>query len=492
MLDTGKQGRWLSVSYCGRKSKRKRVPTRALPAFVPREMAARVTASRRCLPLMLLAGEVAGHGWMTHPPSRNGGNLSTGGLVHCVGGTDLSPDCNWFTSETYIPGEPTLCDPELLTVLDSIEHNCSADHLLDFTRKHPWRAPGTAPLIHPCGTHCTSMSSESCYWGNVAGPIWGKDHENQVNWTSLPKSTPTEWKRGTSVEVGAGIAILHSGGWSYRLCSMDSELTEECFQAGTLLFNSDSAKVQPTDGSASPFTIPVRHTPDRKWTKIPLPATNTEMPAPWCKSPFIELQKEMGANWKGGDVDRYLCNQTTGKCAEGDDWCWKYGKNVKGFQQCCDCKTAQCLTAQNKPAFEPPKFPASFKHAQTDGNWNFTIIETVDIPVDLPTGAKCSPLSCRPLATVFWTHDEMLKLRQATTRFRGGGIASPRHRSGSTGELCHSTFTPWVPRLISVCLGRPLVVLSDLPVLRMCSQRGHQSRLVCARRQDDRGGRMAE
>lgn len=164
--------------------------------------------------VLLAAREATGHGWMTHPPSRNGGNLSTGGMVKCVGFNSLAPDCNWFTSGTLIPGEPTICDPELLTVLNSIEHNCSTDHTLDFTRKHPWRNPGTAPVIHSCGTHCTSMDSHSCYWGNVAGPIWGMDHENQVNWTSLPKSTPTVWKRGTAVEVGAGIAILHSGGWS--------------------------------------------------------------------------------------------------------------------------------------------------------------------------------------------------------------------------------------------------------------------------------------
>ena len=332
---------------------------------------------------MLLAGEVAAHGWMTHPPSRNGGNLSTGGQYTCLGDFSMAPDCNWFTSETYIPGEPTMCNPELLTVLGSIENNCSADHVRDFTRKHPWRAPGTAPIIHPCGTHCTSMKSESCFWGHVAGPIWGKGHENQVNWTSLPKSTPTVWKRGSSVEVGAGIAILHSGGWSYRLCSMSShELTEECFQAGTLLFNSDTATVQPADGSAAPFTIPVRHTPDRKWTKIPLPATNTEMPAPWCKSPFVELQKEMGANWTGGDVDRYFCTSETGKCAKGDDWCW----NPSNATICCDCK-GECVTAQEKPAFDPPKFPSTFKPSHMDGGWNFNIIETVDVPANLPTGA---------------------------------------------------------------------------------------------------------
>jgi hypothetical protein len=325
------------------------------------------------------AGGVDGHGWMTHPLSRNGGNLSSGATAKCVtaGSDSAVGDCNWFTSSTTIPSEPTLCDPELLTVLNSIEHNCSDDHARDFTRKHPWRAPGTAPVIHPCGTHCTSMSPGSCFWGNVAGPIWGFEStdKDQINWTALPPQEPTVWKRGSAVEVAAAIVILHSGGWSYRLCAADAELTEECFQRGTLLFSTDSATVRPMDSSEAPFTIPVRHTSDRKWTRIPVPATNTEMPAPWCKSPFIELQKEHGANWTGGDVDRYMCDKQ-GSCAAGDEWCWKYGGT--GGAHCCDCN-GTCVVAQEKPAFAPP-----FK--KTDGLWNYSIVETVDVPADLPAG----------------------------------------------------------------------------------------------------------
>ena len=334
---------------------------------------------RQALALLLVVarGGVHAHGWMTHPPSRNGGSLAGGAPFDCVGWVSAERDCNWFTSSTTIPDEPTLCDPELLTVLNSIEHNCSDDHARDFTRKHPWRAPGTAPVIHPCGTHCTSNTHGSCYWGNVLGPIWGFEStdKDQVNWTALPPQEPTVWKRGSAVEVAAGIAILHSGGWSYRLCRADAELTEECFQRGTLLFSSDSATVRPTGSSEAPFTIPVRHTPDRKWTRIPVPATYTEMPAPWCKSPFIELQKENGANWTGGNVDRYMCDKQ-GNCKDGDEWCWKYGAN--GYGDCCDCK-GTCVTAQAKPAFEPP-----FK--KVDGGWNFSIVETVDVPADLPTG----------------------------------------------------------------------------------------------------------
>lgn len=228
----------------------------------------------------------------------------------------------------------------------------------------------------------TQGDAPFCDWGNVAGPIWGFPSEHQVNWTSLPPTEPVLWKRGSSVDVAAGIAILHSGGWSYRLCPAGDELTEECFGRGTLTFSTDVAKVQPMNTShAAPFTIPVRHTPDRKWTRIPVPASNEQMPAPWCKSPYIELQKQ-SANFTGGDIDRYSCDND-GKCAKGDDWCWS-------SEGCCDCRHSNpgpcAKNIGTKPAFAPPAFPPSFKHKAFDGLWKYSIVEKVDVPADLPTG----------------------------------------------------------------------------------------------------------
>ena len=110
-------------------------------------------------------------------------------------------------------------------------------------------------MIHPCGTHCTSLNGDSCQWGAVTGPIWGKGHDNHVNWTSLPPQEPTVWTRGSAVEVATGVAILHSGGWSYRLCPSNAELTEECFARGALKFNSDTAKVRMFRSFASFYSV---------------------------------------------------------------------------------------------------------------------------------------------------------------------------------------------------------------------------------------------
>ena len=59
---------------------------------------------RQALALLLLVarGGVHGHGWMTHPPSRNGGSLAGGAPFDCVGWVSAERDCNWFTSSTTI------------------------------------------------------------------------------------------------------------------------------------------------------------------------------------------------------------------------------------------------------------------------------------------------------------------------------------------------------------------------------------------------------
>lgn len=339
------------------------------------------------------------HGWMTLPPSRNGGGLDddidkclTDQYYNHYHNISVTADCMWFTSSTTIPGEPTLCDPALLTTSTSIANPCSADHARDWTRKHPWRSPGAAPVIHPCGTHCTSSSGDSCMWGNVGGPIWGKGHENQVNWTDLPRpEQPTVWRRGASVEVATGIAILHSGGWSYRLCAANAELTEECFQRGALKFDTDTAKVRLVNNSVAPFTIPVRHTPDRKWTRIPVPSPDLHMPAPWCKGPQINLRKENSSYPGGGDdgAYRFDCLGTYpdqhGRCAKGDDWCWQ-GTHPAGGDECCDC-SGTCVEAKEELAFPSPFAGLEpGKKLQIDNPWTFSLIETVVVPAELPAG----------------------------------------------------------------------------------------------------------
>merc|ERR1712050_99334 len=51
-----------------------------------------------------------------------------------------------------------------------------------------------------------------------------------------PLPSGTVWRPGDSVEVSWGIRYNHGGGYSYRLCPAEANLTEECFQQTPLSF----------------------------------------------------------------------------------------------------------------------------------------------------------------------------------------------------------------------------------------------------------------
>ena len=46
----------------------------------------------------------------------------------------------------------------------------------------------------------------------------------------LKGAVKTTWRQGGVEKVGWGILANHGGGYSYRLCRVGEQLTEECFQ----------------------------------------------------------------------------------------------------------------------------------------------------------------------------------------------------------------------------------------------------------------------
>merc|ERR550514_154321 len=106
-----------------------------------------------------------GHGSMTLPRPRNAGNAS----VHPSLGSDKScvgDACYWYQVGCFIgcpecssegkslypkpscssPMEPTNNDPETRS-WDPMGQSSHGD----FTKYNPWRAPGKAPVVDPCG-----------------------------------------------------------------------------------------------------------------------------------------------------------------------------------------------------------------------------------------------------------------------------------------------------------------------------------------------------
>ena len=109
---------------------------------------------------------------------------------------------------------------------------CGAED--DYYYYSPWRAPGSAPLFDPCG-----MAGGTPKSGGYGAQYKTTPHAKQGDLgskTLTPSPSGTVWKLGSNVEVAWTIQANHGGGYQYRLCPRNEELTEECFQKNPLRF----------------------------------------------------------------------------------------------------------------------------------------------------------------------------------------------------------------------------------------------------------------
>lgn len=175
-----------------------------------------------------------------------GGSLEVAGTVCGFhdGGTSIEDGCAWVTNGVKIAGLPTLVDPALLTMKDSIAN--PGDTLNPGSG--PWRSPGTANVTSPCGHSLFNPELD------------GRDLP--------PNPTKTTWRLGSTVEVASSLYINHGGGWSFRLCPKTESLTEACFQQRPLRFIGD-VKLRFTNGSE--VSLPAVRTPDGLWSRNLIP-----------------------------------------------------------------------------------------------------------------------------------------------------------------------------------------------------------------------------
>merc|ERR1711879_648388 len=137
----------------------------------------------------------------------------------------------------------------------------------DFTKYNPWRAPGKAPVMDPCG-----IASGFTNPGRAEVPqgYRGGQKGSEV----LPEVAPTYWKAGGTAQVGWGLSAQHGGGYSYRLCPKGSTITEECFQSNTLRFTAKNSTIHFDDGSHADIKVPTKTyvAPDgTEWRTNPIP-----------------------------------------------------------------------------------------------------------------------------------------------------------------------------------------------------------------------------
>ena len=141
--------------------------------------------------------------------------------------------------------EPTLPRHAWTLNMDAVE---GSDE--DSYRFNPWRAPGHAPVIDPCGQAGGKYAHQHIGGDSVF-------HNTTIAGMGMmgsklpptPAANRTRWVAGTFVEVAWGVRYNHGGGYSYRLCRADEPLTEACFQRTPLDFDRTAQTLRWNNGS---------------------------------------------------------------------------------------------------------------------------------------------------------------------------------------------------------------------------------------------------
>ena len=173
------------------------------------------------------------------------------------------PNC-----EDWSPIEPTL--PERYRTWNI--QNKSA--MGDFTKYHPWRAPGRTPTVDPCGMGGAYLSA-------AEGGVAPQGSKLFARGSELPVGKRTEWIADDVVEVGWMVGANHGGGYLYSLCPAGEPITEECFNAHVLPFVDSFHTIRYLDNGTE-FKIPAVDASEGTWPTgsawrlNPIPACNCD------------------------------------------------------------------------------------------------------------------------------------------------------------------------------------------------------------------------
>ncbi len=244
-----------------------------------------------CLFVSLLPA-VLGHGQLNYPPSTRQGiaGLTWPGALSGQGsggyceqpnsqgyGNPLNGACMLFSQPSatqpdvaIIPGEPTNNDAATRT--HNVNVSSGPD---DWTRKMPWRAPGSAPVL---GSGCGVAGGGDTWNPNGGWPPTGMSQGADAIELPGPSDGPvTIWRAGSTVEVAFGIWANHGGGYAYRLCkNIPGNVTEQCFQRTPMRFAGDVSWLQHINGTFKHefdrVTLSNGTTPSgSQWARIPIP-----------------------------------------------------------------------------------------------------------------------------------------------------------------------------------------------------------------------------
>lgn len=192
----------------------------------------------------------------------------------------------------------------------------------DSYRFNPWRAPGSAPVVDPCGQAGgkykeTPVGGESVFTDTELAQMG--DRGSQVL-QPVPLTLQAKWVAGTAVDVSWGMRYNHGGGYQYRLCPGEETLTEACFQKMPLEFVKSEHKLLWNNGSLianlgeekGVFVSGVGVTfgpSGSTWARNPIPRVNTDNRG---------LANEKGCNQTGknGGRNNPVCQQFEALCPQ--------------------------------------------------------------------------------------------------------------------------------------------------------------------------------
>lgn len=135
----------------------------------------------------------------------------------------------------------------------------------------------------------------------------------------LPQApSNTIWKAGRQYEVSWGIRYNHGGGYQYRLCPADQELTEECFSKLPLQFDRTKQALQWNNGTRYSIngtfvdqgTLPASST----WAMNPIPRIDFDSHSSGQPNNFT------GCEMKDGVPVGRACRQFDPPCPWDDGW----------------------------------------------------------------------------------------------------------------------------------------------------------------------------
>eukprot|EP00037_Helgoeca_nana_P029635 m.356205 g.356205 ORF g.356205 m.356205 type:complete len:377 (-) comp28018_c3_seq1:2541-3671(-) len=294
---------------------------------------------------------VTGHGGLIYPPSRNAVDRF---LPAFIGGKSPKTSCNcgdsaqgcdagvrasgggqpclWFSQGCTIGCQKctgigshtsvSLCNTSMKATLPkyawTMNRAAVEGSVNDTYAFNPWRAPGSAPVTDACGTAGGTDPSHAGPGDAVFADTEFAKFGDFGSKVLQPAPSGTVWTAGSEVEVSWGIRYNHGGGYQYRLCPAQMNLTEECFQAHPLDFNREKQTLQWNNGTRYPingtFVDVGTHPAGSTWAMNPIPRIDFDATSSGQAPGFVNCSMVKGNPVGSG------CRQFNPPCPWDNGW----------------------------------------------------------------------------------------------------------------------------------------------------------------------------